>query len=64
MAAMKKYMKMKTHHVFYGQLEGRDLPDDLIVSLHLVHTLRQVLETNTHTHTQINSCLNITHLGQ
>lgn len=30
---------MWPHHVFYGQLEGGDLSDDLVVSLHLVHTL-------------------------
>lgn len=40
---------MRPHHVFYGQLEGGDLSDDLIVSFHLVHTLRQVLETHTQT---------------
>ncbi len=40
---------MWPHHVLYGQLKGGDLSDDLIVSLHLVHTLRQVLETHTQT---------------
>lgn len=37
-------LKPEPHHVFDGQLERGDLPDDLVVSLHLVHTLRQVLQ--------------------
>lgn len=33
------------HQVFYGELEGGDLFDDLVVPLHLVDTLGQILET-------------------
>lgn len=35
---------LEPHHVLDGQLERGDLPDDLVVSLHLVHALRQVLQ--------------------